>query len=246
MMIHLQQMWGVRIVLKALNNELALGRHLRRFRRGEAIYFEGDSAETWFEVTEGVARTCRFHADGHRQLTGFHYAGDVFGVGEQARLESAEAVTDVVCWCAAKRTNDSAAGASGYEQALVKALSSANRCIFLFGRRTAPQRIAAFLLMTAEQLHAQTEVELPMCRTDIADYLGLTIHTVSRTITQLCEDHLIALQGSQHCRILDRAGLMTLAGGQDWAPAAADRPCSAGDATTPPQRPDRRHGEFLA
>ena len=216
-------------MLTAFENDLILGLHLRRFRRGEPIYFEGDSAQTWFEVVEGVTRTCRFHADGHRQLTGFHYAGDVFGLDGNLRLESAEAVTDVVTRCASARTNEpggepSAVSAEHYQKALTKALESANRCIYLHGRRTAPQRLAAFLLMTEEQMGVPGEVDLPMCRNDIADYLGLTIHTVSRTITQLCEDCLISLQGAQRCLVLNRDGLEALAGGQDFAFAVPPRP----------------------
>lgn len=208
----------------ALEDELVLGRHCRRFRSGEPIYFEGDSAETWFDVTEGVARTCRFYDDGHRQVTGFLYAGDVFGLDETSRLESAEAVTAVACLCITKPISVPTNGAAAaivpeYERALMKAFLGAQRSIFLFGRRTAPQRLAAFLLMTADHLRVQTDLELPMGRSDIADYLGLTIYTVSRTLTQLCEDRLIAVQDAHRCRLLDRTGLAALARGQDWAPA---------------------------
>jgi CRP-like cAMP-binding protein len=216
-------------VLKAFEDQLILGRHRRRFQKGETIYFEGDSADTWFEVAKGVARTCRYHSDGHRQLTGFHYAGDVFGLEEGLRLESAEAVTDMICWSIAKPTGEAYVGDEGcltaeHDRALGKALESANRCIFLFGRRTAPQRLAAFLLMTADQLEVNSDVDLPMCRTDIADYLGLTIHTVSRTITQLCDDSLISLMGAQHCRIVDRPGLTALAGGTGPLRAGVESP----------------------
>jgi CRP-like cAMP-binding protein len=98
------------------------------------------------------------------------------------------------------------------QKVLKQALHNANRCIFLFGRRTAPERIAAFILMIANRIGTRGRVELPMCRTDIADYLGLTMHTVSRTISQLSHDKLIALEGPHHCRILDYAGLKKLAG----------------------------------
>jgi CRP/FNR family transcriptional regulator/CRP/FNR family nitrogen fixation transcriptional regulator len=182
-----------------------------RLRKDEPIYFEGDPARTWFVVESGVARTCRFHADGHRQLTGFHYEGDVFGLDDGTRLESAEAVTDLFCWCFS--TQFGAAG-SGPEvrNVLKKALDNANRCIFLFGRRTAHERIAAFLLMLAQRQHASERVELSMSRNDIADYLGLTMHTVSRTISQLCQEGLILLDGPHHCRITNRPGLQGLAG----------------------------------
>jgi CRP-like cAMP-binding protein len=185
------------------------------FRKDEPIYFEGDAARTWFVVESGVARTCRFHADGHRQLTGFHYEGDVFGLDEHTRLESAEAVTDLFCWCFSSKSG--AAGARDLEASkarniLKKALDNANRCIFLFGRRTAHERIAAFILMLAERQHDRDRVELSMSRNDIADYLGLTMHTVSRTFSQLCQEGLILLDGPHHCRITNRPGLQGLAG----------------------------------
>jgi CRP/FNR family transcriptional regulator/CRP/FNR family nitrogen fixation transcriptional regulator len=166
-------------------------------------------------VESGVARTCRFHADGHRQLTGFHFEGDVFGLDDRTRLESAEAVTDLLCWCfTAQAGATKAGGLPGAEarNVLKKALDNANRCIFLFGRRTAHERIAAFILMLAERQHARERVELMMSRNDIADFLGLTMHTVSRTISQLCQEGMILLDGPHHCRITDRPGLQGLAG----------------------------------
>jgi CRP-like cAMP-binding protein len=195
----------------------ATGRRLVRFRKGETIYYEGDVADTWFELTEGAARTCRFRADGHRQLTGFYYAGDVFGMEDQDRLESAEAITDLAAWRVLKplseRADEAALGAqSDYNEALTRARDSVDERIFLFGRRTAPERLAAFIVLTANRLRMPTDVELPMCRTDIADHLGLTIHTVSRTFTQLCESGLISLVGSSSCRILDPVRVMALAG----------------------------------
>jgi CRP/FNR family transcriptional regulator/CRP/FNR family nitrogen fixation transcriptional regulator len=180
-------------------------------RKDEPIYFEGDPARTWFVVESGVARTCRFHADGHRQLTGFHFERDVFGLDDDVRLESAEAVTDLFCWCFSTHAGAANTGPEARD-VLKKALDNANRCIFLFGRRTAHERIAAFLLMLAERQHARERVELPMSRNDIADYLGLTMHTVSRTISQLCQEGLILLDGPHHCRITNEPGLQGLAG----------------------------------
>jgi hypothetical protein len=78
--------------------------------------------------------------------------------------------------------------------------------------------------MTAGRLGAQEHVSLPMCRTDIADYLGLTIHTVSRAISQLCQDNLISLHGPQHFRLLDIAGLRLLAGEEEKVRIEAGEP----------------------
>ncbi|QPQ55860.1 helix-turn-helix domain-containing protein [Allosphingosinicella flava] len=188
---------------------------LLRIGKGVAIYYEGDKARRWYEVVSGIVRTCRYHVDGHRQLTGFFYAGDFFGVDKDHYKETAEAVTNVVI-----RRHGPEASAQGRtdgrgedtETALRRALTSAQQCIFLLGHRTAAERVAAFLLAAALRLGATKGVPLPMSRNDIADHLGLTIHTVSRTISDLARRQLIALEGPQRFRILDEAGLRDLAG----------------------------------
>ena len=184
------------------------------FSKDQVVYFQGDSVSSSYAVTAGVARTCRYRSDGQRQITGFYYPGDVFGIDGDFYLESAEAVSDLSCLCLKRH----AGGVSDYdpewniERLLRQALDGANRSIFLFGQRTALERLAAFILTTAERVGEFNSLNLAMCRTDIADYLGLTIHTVSRTISQLCSHKLIALDGPHHCRILDLRGIRALAG----------------------------------
>lgn len=191
---------------------------LVHFRKSATIYSEGEPAPTWFVVEQGVVRTCRFYANGHRQLTGFRYAGDVFGYEDSIHVDCAEAVTDLVVRRYRKQPEglekqpETSAAASG---ALRNLLDNAYGAIALFGRRTAPERLAAFMLMTLDRLGKSHDVELPMCRTDIADYLGLTIHTVSRTLTQMSRERLIAIEGAHRCRIVDMPGLRALAGMDD-------------------------------
>jgi CRP-like cAMP-binding protein len=195
------------------------------FGKGETIFHEGDQALYWYEVLSGIVRTCRFLGDGHRQLIGFFYPNDVVGVGGVVHGESAEAVTDVVL-----RRIPAASGADGHspesgrrDEALHKALESARRSIFLFGHRTATQRVAAFLLTIAERTAARSDVQIPMTRSDIADYLNLTLHTVSRTISDFARKRLIALDGPQTMRILDPDQLCVLAGEPDGHNGAAGR-----------------------
>jgi CRP/FNR family nitrogen fixation transcriptional regulator len=205
---------------------------LLRIGKGVAIYYEGDPAKRWYEVVSGIVRTCRYHVDGHRQLTGFFYAGDFFGVDEEVYKETAEAVTNaVVRRHGADMQAQARNGSSekdGTEVALRKALSSAQQCIFLLGHRTAAERVAAFLLAAAIRLGATRGVPLPMSRNDIADHLGLTIHTVSRTISDLARQGLIALEGPQRFRVLDEAGLRDLAGEDPNLMAAEDARLQAG------------------
>jgi CRP-like cAMP-binding protein len=191
--------------------------------KGDVIYNESEPTRFWYEVVEGVVRTCRFHSDGHRQLTGFFYPGDVFGLDDGRHSEAAEAVTEATIL---RHQRQSANGGGGPEacpeNALRRALASARRSIFLFGRRTAEERVAAFLLMLAERTDSLGSCALPMSRTDIADHIGLTIHTVSRTICELARRRLVALEGAHAFRVLDPAGLRELAGDPDVEEAGGD------------------------
>lgn len=181
--------------------------------KGKAIYHQGDAANHWYEVVSGTVRTCRFMGDGHRQLTGFFYADDVFGVDRGNHRESAEAVTGVVLRRFPANPSEpiQATDKTG-QKALERALESARECIFLFGHRTAANRVAAFLIAIADRSAGKSGVQIPMTRSDIADYLNLTLHTVSRTISEFARDRLIALDGPQNVRILDLERLRLLAG----------------------------------
>ncbi len=181
--------------------------------KGVVIYHEGDDATYWYEVVSGTVRTCRFMGDGHRQLTGFFYAGDVFGVDRGTYREAAEAVSGVVLRRFPAVSPEQLERAGGAPQNMLeRALESARECIFLFGHRTAANRVAAFLIAIADRSAVKSGVQIPMTRSDIADYLNLTLHTVSRTISEFARDRLIALDGPQNVRILDLERLRLLAG----------------------------------
>ncbi|HKX88434.1 MAG TPA: helix-turn-helix domain-containing protein [Sphingopyxis sp.] len=181
-----------------------------KFRKGEIIFSQGDPGDCWFEVVSGTVRTCHFHVDGHRQLTGFFYQGDVFGVEYGSRDAAAEAVTNTIL--TRHPVLNAEPDSFGQNRALERALDSANQCIFLLGRRNANERVAAFLLIAAKRLSALGSVPLPMTRSDIADHLGLTIHTVSRTISGFVRQGLIELDGPQLCQLVDPEGLRAIAG----------------------------------
>ena len=187
---------------------------LVRFSKGHAIYCEGENPSAWYAVAEGVVRTCRFTVQGARQITGFHHPGDAFGLEDDAYAETAEAVTDISLWHFPKSaTAREEQQSNGWLcRALARALESAQRGIAVFGRRTAVERVAAFILMTAERAGGGPKFDFPMSRSDIGDYLGLTMHSVCRTMTQLCDGGLIALDGPQRCAILEPAGLRRLSG----------------------------------
>ncbi len=188
-----------------------------KFRKGEIVYAQGDPATDWFEVMSGTVRTCFLYSDGHRQLTGFFYPGDVFGIDSGHYASSAEAVTAVTLRRCGRGFGEDAQPSETppVHGALRSALDNAQACIFLLGRRTAAERMAAFLLATAKRFSANKPFALPMSRSDIADHLGLTIHTVSRTLSEFVRRNLITLDGPQSLMIEDYEALRKLANGDE-------------------------------
>jgi CRP/FNR family nitrogen fixation transcriptional regulator len=164
----------------------------------------------------GVVRTCKLLSDGRRQISSFFLPGDVFGL--EATVEhrfTAEAVSDVSL-IFVKRSALTALAARDGEvanelwSAATADLRAAQEHVLLLGRKSAQERLAAFLLEMAERTNGGEAIDLPMSRLDIADYLGLTIETVSRTITQLENAEAISLPTTRHIRLHDRAALRRL------------------------------------
>jgi CRP/FNR family nitrogen fixation transcriptional regulator len=179
----------------------------------EEIFGEGEPAGYVYRVMSGLVRTYRILADGRRQISEFFLPGDVFGLqaGPDYRL-SAEAVTD--CGLVALRRShlaDRATQDSITAQKLwaltLHHLRRSEEHMLLLGRKSASERLAWFLMDMAERIPAPDQVDLPMSRQDIADYLGLTIETVSRTMTQLREDSLIELPSSRRVVLRNRGAL---------------------------------------
>jgi CRP-like cAMP-binding protein len=189
---------------------------LIKVSKGRVIIHQGDRAGHWFEVVKGSVRTCRFYLDGHRQLTGFYFKGDVFGLEFGHYSATAEAITDVTLRRTVSTANDIFDNAilspTRKSAVLEQALDRAQHCIFLLGHRNATERVAAFLLLVAHSSEDENEFELPMSRADIADHLGITIHTVSRSFSELVRQKAIKLQGSRRLQVIDPAKLACLAG----------------------------------
>jgi len=184
-----------------------------RFDRDEEIFGESESADFVYKVVSGAARGFRILSDGRRQITGFHLPGDVFGLetGSEHR-SSAEAIVEseivLVRRTAVDRLADASVGAARQLWALTAGdLDRLRDHMMLLGRKSAAERVASFLLEMAVRAPAERGTELPMSRSDIADYLGLTIETVSRTLTQLERDHAISIPSARHIVLNDRAAL---------------------------------------
>ena len=185
------------------------------FGRNAEIYGENEPAEYVYKVLTGHVRTYKVLNDGRRQIGAFYLPGDVFGleIGEEHTF-SAEAITDckilVIKRSAlvglASRDNDVARQLWAMTAA---ELQRAQDHIMLL-IKTAQERVAGFLLEMAKRSAVAAEVELPMSRQDIADYLGLTIETVSRTLTQLEKGAAIAVPTSRRIVLRNRAALTRL------------------------------------
>src|SRR5262249_42246984 len=177
----------------------AMGSQMR-FDPNEEIFGEGEPAEYVYKVTKGAVRTYKILCDGRRQIGGFYLAGDIFGleVGKEHQF-SAEAINDVTVLVVkhslivslAERDCDTARELWSFTG---PELHRVQEHLLLLVKTA--QRVASFLLEMSARLAASDAIELPMSRQDIADYLGLTIETVSRTMTQLVSEQAIRLPSS--------------------------------------------------
>jgi CRP/FNR family nitrogen fixation transcriptional regulator len=176
---------------------------VRSFSKDEELFAEGDEAECFCEVKSGTVRTYKLLSDGRRLIDAFHFAGDIFGIefGAEHRF-SAEAVADVTVVAyrrsrlATVAETDPAFG-DRVMAATLRSLERAQSHMLLLGRKTAQEKMATFLLDMADRLSDDDQhFELPMQRADIADHLGLTIETVSRTLTRFARKGLIDLPAS--------------------------------------------------
>jgi len=184
---------------------------------GQEICAEGDDTDHFYKVVSGVVRICKFLSDGRRQIEAFHVAGELFGLELGAeRLLSAEAVTNCSIIVYRRRSieqqakSDHAISHQLFQHAM-QSLAQAQVHSLLLGRRGAAEKVAAFLLEWTAKAGQGDRLHLVMSRQDIADYLGLTIETVSRSMSQFERDGVIALSGARHMRVLSRGALLSLA-----------------------------------
>lgn len=184
---------------------------------GREIFAEGGDSGTFYKVLSGVARVCKLLNDGRRQIESFHVAGEVFGLelGDVRGL-SAEAVNDCILIAYRRRhveslaRGDSSVGSHMFQLAMEN-LAQAQSHALLLGRRGAVEKVAAFLLDWATHFGSAKLIPLAMTRQDIADYLGLTIETVSRSLSQLEREGVIALPSIREVRLNNIAALEDLA-----------------------------------
>lgn len=176
------------------------------YARDTEIYGEGEDAEYIYQVASGAVRTYKILSDGRRQIGAFYLPGDIFGleIGERHE-QSAEAICDCTISVIKRSSVASLADRdNSVAQALwtltARELQRVQKHVLLLVR-TAQERVASFLLEMADRTAGAAAIELPMSRKDIADYLGLTIETVSRTLSALEDQAAIALPSARRVQL---------------------------------------------
>jgi CRP-like cAMP-binding protein len=176
------------------------------YTRNSEIFGEGEDAEYIYQVVSGAARTYKILSDGRRQIGAFYLPGDIFGLEiGTAHQMSAEAICNATI-SAIKRSPlaDLSRDDNKITRALLeltaRELQRAQKHVLLLVR-TAQERVASFLLEIADRTAGAGSIDLPMSRQDIADYLGLTIETVSRTLTLLEDQAAIALPSARRVNL---------------------------------------------
>ena len=190
------------------------------FAKGSTISLDGEDEQYVFNVREGLVKMSRLGASGQRQIVGFLFSGDLFGVtpGQEHGL-CAEAVSPVkLCRWERKKFEDLLvlfpAMDKQYHSIMSKLLGETMDLAYALGQLTADQRLAGFLLHMADRQKGigqpEDEIRLDMSRTDIADYLGLKIETVSRGLSKMKAEGIIKIPSQRLIQIADRPKLKAI------------------------------------
>ena len=203
------------------------------FSAGQILFFEGDPAKSIFEIVEGTLRILRILPDGRRVITGFLHAGDILGISFRSHyIYTAEAIDDVTIRRLSRKAFEAEVANSAEIRPAVfhqmsDEMAAAQDQMVLLSTKNAEERLCSFLVKELQRAlrggGREAVVPLPMTRLDIADYLGLTIETVSRTMTKLTNKGVLASSGRHAVKILRRGLLAQLAGDgdecdEDWRP----------------------------
>jgi len=201
----------------ALDQQLTLMGAVMSYPRNTEIFGESEPAEYLYKVISGSVRTSKILSDGRRQIGGFYLPGDVFGLEfADAHALSAEAVTNAKVLVVKRSALNTVAGHDATVAAHLFTLTgqelrrAQERIVLLV--KSAQERVAGFLLEMAERSGLDNAIDLPMSRQDIADYLGLTIETVSRTLTALEGAAAIEVTTARHIRLCNRSVLSRMNG----------------------------------
>jgi len=192
-----------------------------RYRRNEAVFACGDAAAHIYRVAAGCIRLCRHVGDGRRSVSDFMLPGDVFGLGGFRLFPyTAEAVgpATVVAYPAVlfeQLCEDNAPLQNDLLSHYSRLLARTQQQLFVTTCQTARERVASFIIMMSQrdQLAFGDRVDLPMGRQDIADFLGLTVETICRSLASLKKAGTIAVPNAHQVSLIDVEALRALAGG---------------------------------
>jgi CRP/FNR family nitrogen fixation transcriptional regulator len=182
------------------------------FAVNEEVFAEGAPAEFVYRVISGTVRTIRLLDGGRRQISGFHFAGDTFGLEScETHRYSAEAVGPCQIALVSRRSLERSAERDGDAARQLWALTSREMArlldhLRLLSCKSAVDRVAAFLVNLSKR-NCSATVDLPMSRVDIGDHLGLTLETVSRALQQLVRDRIIELPTTRRVVLRNAAAL---------------------------------------
>lgn len=186
------------------------------FARNAEVFAEGEGAGYVYKLVSGVVRISKLLSDGRRQISAFHLPGDMFGfeIGD-VHHASAEAVVPVKV-IAYRWPNllSATAGGSFVHELLNRTMIGLRQTqdhLLLLGRKNALERLAAFLLEMARRSGSDNHIQLAMPRHDIADYLGLTLETISRMFAELKDAEIIELESARRVLVLDKPRLKAMA-----------------------------------
>jgi CRP/FNR family transcriptional regulator len=195
---------------------------------GQSLFFEGDDANHVYELLEGMLRVFRIVSDGRRVITSFLYPGDFIGFSLRGTyLYSAEAVTPATIRRMPRRHFETAVAADEDLRTQVFAktcceMAATQEQMVLLACKSAEERLCSFIRRHMQRVTMSGEraetVDLPMSRQDVADHLGLTIETVSRTFTKLINKNVISLDNpaARHILRIEKHGMLEfLAGDND-------------------------------
>lgn len=190
-----------------------------RLKAASYLYFEGDEVEWLYQVTSGVMRLTRLLEDGRRQVIAFGYPGDIVGFpADGLHHTDCDVLVDATLQPYRLSCLEGGCGDAKAHQQLLQAalreISAMQDHFMMLGRKSAVEKIASFLCVLTDRVGEEkgnyTQVEIPMKRADIADFLGLTTETVSRTLTQLRKQKIIAIDNIHTIIVLHPTALLGL------------------------------------
>jgi CRP/FNR family nitrogen fixation transcriptional regulator len=187
------------------------------YKQGTEICGENEPAEYVYQVKKGAVRSYKLLADGRRQIAAFHLVGDIFGlVNGASHRFTAEAIVETTLRLVKRRSLDAVADSDAVVTRTLLTMTANNlqhaeNHMLLLGRKNSLERVAAFLIEMDGRLTATNVMTLPMTRRDIADYLGLTLETVSRALSRMRRAGVLDFisQNQREIAILNRPGLAT-------------------------------------